>query len=111
MRLRNIEIDTIYKTLLALGDKQQDIAMKFDLVKKIRPLKEEIDSINDEVQRIIAIRHEEDESVTSLSAFDDDYIALMNYENEIDFDGLTLEYLAKFNPSTLQLSNVSKIIK
>ena len=111
MKLKNNEINVIYNTLMSIGDKQSDIGLRFDLVKKIEPLRKQVDLIKESTDKLIAVKHEEDENVTSISVYDTGYMDLMNYENEFDFDGLTLGYLAKFNPSTLQLSAIEKIIK
>lgn len=110
MKLKNKEINAISSVLTSIGNRTSDIKLRFDLAKKIKPLNDEVDIINAQIQQIIKQRNEKDENITSLKVFDEEYIELMDYENEIDFCGLKLEYLSQFNPTVSDLCVLEKVI-
>lgn len=110
MILKNKEIIQVIKILESIGNNQKDIKLRFDLSKKIKPLIQESNSINNQVQLIIKEEHEKDEKVDSISIYDKRYVELMDYDNDVDFNGLRLDYLAMFNPKMEELIALEKII-
>lgn len=110
MKLKNKEINEMAFAIESLGNRTSDVKLRFDLAKKTKAILEEKKDIDKNVNDIIKKRNEEDSSVTSINIFDDEYVALMDYDNEVEFDGLTLSYLSKFNPSMGELLALEKII-
>lgn len=110
MKLKNQEIKNIVYAIESLGNRVNDIQLRFDLAKKTKVLMEENKQIDKSVNDIIKERNKKDSSVTSINIFDDEYVALMDYDNEIEFEGLTLSYLSQFNPSMEELLALEKII-
>lgn len=110
MKLKNQEIKNIVYAIESLGNRVNDIQLRFDLAKKAKVLMEENKQIDKSVNDIIKERNKKDSSVTSINIFDDEYVALMDYDNEIEFEGLTISYLSQFNPSMGELLALEKII-
>lgn len=110
MKLKNKEINEMAFAIESLGNRTSDVKLRFDLAKKTKAILEEKKDIDKNVNNIIKKRNEEDSSVTSINIFDDEYVALMDYDNEIKFDGLKLSYLSQFNPSMEELLALEKII-
>lgn len=110
MKLKNKEINEMAFAIESLGNRTSDVKLRFDLAKKTKAILEEKKDIDKNVNDIIKKRNEEDNSVTSINIFDDEYVALMDYDNEVEFDGLTLSYLSQFNPSMGELLALEKII-
>ena len=110
MKLKNKEINEMAFAIESLGNRTNNVQMRFDLAKKTKVILEEKKDIDKSVNDIIKERNEKDSSVTSINIFDEEYVALMDYDNEIEFDGLTISYLSQFNPSMGELLALEKII-
>lgn len=110
MKLKNREVRDMAFAIEALGNRTSDVKLRFDLAKKTKVLMEENKQIDKSVNDIIKERNKKDSSVTSINIFDEEYVALMDYDNEVEFDGLTLSYLSQFNPSMGELLALEKII-
>lgn len=110
MKLKNKEINEMAFAIESLGNRTSDVKLRFDLAKKTKAILEEKKDIDNSVNNIIKERNKEDSEVKSISVYDDEYVALMDYDNEIEFDGLTISYLSQFNPSMGELLALEKII-
>lgn len=110
MKLKNKEINDMAFAIESLGNRTSDVKLRFDLTKKTKAILEEKKDIDNSVNNIIKERNKEDSEVKSISVYDEEYVALMDYDNEIEFDGLTISYLSQFNPSMGELLALEKII-
>lgn len=110
MKLKNKEINEMAFAIESLGNRMSDVKLRFDLAKKTKAILEEKKDIDNSVNNIIKERNKEDSEVKSISVYDEEYVALMDYDNEIEFDGLTISYLSQFNPLMGELLSLEKII-